>query len=192
MRNKFKLLLLDANIVIHLFKLGIWDKVVTQCDIRLAHTVVEEAHFYETDEGERVDFDLAPYVAAAQVHVFDVMPSDLVRFRRTFKALFLEQMDPGETESLAWLLANPSEPRLCSADAIVFRVLGALGLAERGISLEEILSQVPRSLDQKGLRGRLARSRTERLPTRVRAPCALRLLPRETPRRSLDNPRLFP
>jgi len=142
MAKKFELLLLDANVVIYLFKLGIWDKVVTQCDIRLARIVVEEAHFYETDEGERVDFDLAPYVAAAQVHVFDVMPSDLVRFRRTFKTLFLEQMDPGETESLAWLLANPSEPHLCSADAIVFRVLGALGLAERGISLEEVLSQI--------------------------------------------------
>ncbi len=39
--KKFRLLLLDANIVIELFGQGIWDRVIDLCDIHLARTVAE-------------------------------------------------------------------------------------------------------------------------------------------------------
>jgi hypothetical protein len=61
MTKRLSFLLLDANVVIYLFKLGIWDKLVAACDLHLARTVVQESHFYEDDHGQRHDFDLTPY-----------------------------------------------------------------------------------------------------------------------------------
>lgn len=45
--KKFRLLLLDADVVIELFRLGLWDGIVERCDVHLARIVVEdEAQFY--------------------------------------------------------------------------------------------------------------------------------------------------
>jgi hypothetical protein len=48
MMKKFKLLLLDANVVIQAFKLGLWAKLIERCDVWLAATVVQEAAFFTT------------------------------------------------------------------------------------------------------------------------------------------------
>ena len=141
--KKFRLLLLDANIVIELFRLGIWDRLVDLCEIHLARTVVDtEAHFFLDDDGDRHDFDLDAYARGGKIHVFDVAPSDLAAFLDSFDPVYFEKLDPGETESLAFLLNATLDCRLCSADKIVFRVLGSLHRGEQGISLEEILHQV--------------------------------------------------
>ena len=141
--KKFRLLLLDADVVILLFRLAIWDKVIERCDVHLAGAVLGEAHFYVDDEGERQDFDLAPYVAAGKVTRFDMLPSQLTAFLARCSPRFLEKLDAGETESLAYLLSKTDrEFAICSADKIVYRILGSLGLAHRGISLEEVLREV--------------------------------------------------
>ena len=108
--KKFSLLLLDANVVIHLFKVGIWEAVIAQCDVYLSRTVAEqEAHFYETDEGERHDFDLAPYVSDSRITIFDVGTSDLRAFKDGFGPAYFEKLDPGEAESLAFLIGLDDE-----------------------------------------------------------------------------------
>ena len=62
--KKFRLLLLDANIVIYLFEIGLWDKLIGCRDVLLSRIVAErEAQFFEDDAGERVYFDLQPYTA---------------------------------------------------------------------------------------------------------------------------------
>ena len=100
--KKFTLLLLDANIVIYLFKFGIWERVIRECDVHLAETVMGEAHFYTDDQGTRCDFDLSAYRREGTINVFSVTPSELVSLRSRFTPLYLESLDPGETESLAW------------------------------------------------------------------------------------------
>lgn len=141
--KKFRLLLLDANVVIELFRLGIWDKLVDLCEIHLARTVAErEAHFFLDENDERSDFDLSPYVEDKKICVFDVTLSDAIAFREQFHPVYFEKLDPGETESLAFLLNSGEDCRLCSGDKIVFRVLGSLSRGDQGMSLEEILYQV--------------------------------------------------
>jgi len=141
--KKFRLLLLDANVVIELFRLGIWDKLVDLCEIHLARTVAErEAHFFLDENDERSDFDLSPYVEARKICVFDVTLSDLTAFLDRFHPVYFDKLDPGETESLTFLLNSDEDYRLCSGDKIVFRVLGSLSRGDQGISLEEILHQV--------------------------------------------------
>ncbi len=83
--KRLSLLLLDANVVIYLFELGIWGKVVSLCDIHLACTVIDEARFYEDDDGVQHPFDLSGYVDSGAVAAFDVLPSQMeaVRSRTT-------------------------------------------------------------------------------------------------------------
>jgi len=142
MTKKFRLLLLDANIVIELFRQGIWERLIEVCDVHLAGTIVSsEAHFYEDDQGVRVDFDLREYCEAERISVFDVTPSALTAFRAEFDPTYLEKLDPGETESLACLMNSKDPWLICSADKIVYRVLGNLNRGEQGISLEEVLQK---------------------------------------------------
>ena len=141
--KKFRLLLLDANIVIELFRQGIWDQLIRTCDVHLARTVAEvEAHFYMDQDGERRDFDLREYAQDARIAVFDVAPSDVARFCARFGPSYMESLDPGEAESLAYLATCSETCLICSADKIVYRVLGNLNRGSQGISLEELLQQV--------------------------------------------------
>lgn len=140
--KRFRLLLLDANIVIELFRQGIWDRVVEVCDVHLSRMVAEiEAHFYEDEIGEKHYFDLTPDVEAGRITVFDVPVSGLQTFLASFDASYLERLDPGEAESLAFLLNSDDPYLICSADSIVYKVLGNLNRAEQGISLEEVLQR---------------------------------------------------
>ena len=140
--KKFRLLLLDANVVIEISRQGLWDQMVARCDIHIAQTVLDESQFYDDEEGDRHDIDLSSYVSAKTVTVVDMTPSQLEGFRAQFDPVYFEKLDPGETESLAYLLQQSGECRICSADKIVYRVLGCLGRAEQGVSLDELLGQI--------------------------------------------------
>ena len=140
--KKFRLLLLDANIVIEISRFSLWKQVIDRCDIHLARTVIEEADFYEDDDGERQPIDLSPYINAKSISVFDLNPSDLNALRNQFEPVYFEKLDPGETESLAYLLKQQDDCLICSADKIVYRVLGNIHCSEQGVSLEEVLSKI--------------------------------------------------
>ena len=77
-----------------------------------------------------------------RVTVFDLTPSQLDGFRARFDPVYFEKLDPGETASLAYLLGQSDECRICSADKIVYRVLGCLSRPGQGVSLDEILGQI--------------------------------------------------
>lgn len=141
--KKCRLLLLDANVVIELFGRGLWERVIDLCDVHLSRTVAEvEAHFYVDEKGERHDFDLQQDASAGRISVFDVTPSQVDTLRSEFDLEYAEGLDPGEAESLVRLLSS-SEPWLvCSADKIVYRVLGNLGRSDQGMSLEEVLHRI--------------------------------------------------
>jgi hypothetical protein len=140
--SKLKLLILDASDVIHLHEFGIWGKLIGLCEVHLARTVVDiEAEYFEKD-GETHPIDLADDIATDRVRVFEVSLADISRFRGQFDPLYVGELDPGETEALAYLTQSADSFRISSGDAIVYRVLGRLNLGEQGISLEEILSKV--------------------------------------------------
>jgi len=140
MTKKFPLLLLDANVVIELFRQGLWENVVGTCDVHLARTIVEaEARFFQDQAGIRRPIDLASCEGSGTVNVFDVALSELTAFTSAYDITYVDRLDPGETESLVHLLARPDPCQICSADSIVFKVLGNLARGEQGVSLEEVL-----------------------------------------------------
>jgi hypothetical protein len=140
-KTRLRLLLLDANVVIELHRLKIWGGIVDHCEIVLARTVVTESRHAEID-GRQVQIDLRPDIESVRITVVDVELARIRAFRGRFTETFLERLDPGELESLAYLVEVDKECLMSSADKIVWRTLGALRQGERGISLEEILNRV--------------------------------------------------
>ena len=140
--KRFKLLLLDANVVITLFEEGIWEAVCQECDVHLARTVLDEAQFYEDDEDCRHEIDLDPFITSETSRVVETPTEKVQVFLDLFDPSYRESLDPGEAESLAYLLESEHKFTICSADAIVFRVLGNLDHGDRGVSLEKLLSRL--------------------------------------------------
>jgi len=141
--KKLRLLLLDANVVIEISRHALWDPVVDRCEIHLARTVIDEAVYFLDDDGFQRGIDLRPYIEAGSIKVFDLVPSDLETLRSRFDPTYFEKLDPGETESLAYLLQqHEMSCMISSTDKIVYRILGNLNRAEQGISLEEILKRI--------------------------------------------------
>ena len=137
--TKSRLVLLDANIVIQLFESGIWEQLIARFDIVLAQTVVDESDHYRDDDFA-IEIELQPYIDCKQVSVLSLTPSQVNAYCDRFDSTYIEKLDPGEAESLC-LLEQDAESLICSADAIVWRVLGNLGIGERGISVEEMLAK---------------------------------------------------
>lgn len=149
-----KLCLLDANIIIHLHELGLWEMMTTRFEVYVASTVRAEALFWTDDTGEEHAITL---VTGKFVEV-SASTSESAKPKRQFPAL---QIDAGELESLAWLLSGAAdeECQVCSSDAVVFKVLGALGENFRGTSLEELLATVG---DRRRLRPQYTKAFRER------------------------------
>lgn len=76
---KFSLLLLDANVIIQLFEFGIWEQFLDCCEVHISQTIVDEAHFYEDENGEQKSIRLAEYAARLTIHNIDA--SALIQLR---------------------------------------------------------------------------------------------------------------
>ena len=134
--TRSRLILLDANVVIQILSLGIWKQVVERCDLIIAQTVIDEVQFFETPSG-REYVDWPELLAIGTVRVESLPAAEVTKYCDQFGYGYYEKLDPGEAESLA-LLGKDAESRICSADKIVWRVLGNTNAVERGISLEEV------------------------------------------------------
>lgn len=132
--------LLDADIVIDLLALDVFDHLVRGHKIFLSTSVIDEITYFKRN-GVRhtVDFrsDYVQKGFAAEVSLSkekiaklsDLLPKGL---RPTIHA--------GELESLAIMLEK-SDLIFCSCDAATIRVLPILDFSERGISAEKILKE---------------------------------------------------
>jgi len=139
--KRLRFLLLDANVVIKLFEFGLWSKAIEKCEFWIAETVIGETEFFFNAEGQNA-IDLSADIAAGRVTKFVVPADQIAKFQDQFRPDYLDRIDPGEAESLAYLMTSTDACLLCSGDSIVFRILGRMGRGEQGISLEEVLQQI--------------------------------------------------
>lgn len=137
--KRFPCLILDANIVIWLFAQGLWNAVVERCELILCQTVVDEADYFQDGTGTERAIDLQPDIASGHIKVISFSSGDVAAFRARFDPVYVQKLDDGETESLCYCLEQGEPHRLCSADAIVFKVLSLMDRSEQGVSLEEVL-----------------------------------------------------
>ena len=146
--KRFPFLLLDAGPIIKLFELGIWDDFIRKCDVTISSIVADEAQ-YASREDYDVYINLESYKEQGFIRVIDVDLPKIQIFHDQFDPLYKAVIHPGEEETLAFLFHAREDWKVCSSDGAVFRVLGLLGKAEQGISLEEVLIQIGLSRELK-------------------------------------------
>ena len=146
--------ILDANVVIKLHELQLWHRVRAKCQVHLAETVVQEVDYYEIN-AQQIWID--KQALRSECAPFSVTPEQVRCFLSQFDRSYQDRLDLGELESLVYLFSQRTAPGhllICSADSIVWQILGCLNKPDHGISLEELLKQL-------GLTKHLERQYTE-------------------------------
>jgi hypothetical protein len=139
--KKFQFLLLDTGPIIKLFELGIWDAFIAKCDVTVCRTIVDEAKWASRDI-EDVRIDLEGDERDGRIHIVDVELAVAKAFYDKFDLSYQAVLHDGEKETLAFLCGSTEEWLVCAADKAVFKILGAIGKSERGVSLEKVLSGI--------------------------------------------------
>ena len=143
--TKPKCVLVDANIVIKTYELGIWLEIISCCEIIVPSIVVHrEALFYsEKKQSIPKDIDLMKLVEKGSIKEVTATKDELEDLYRMFDRVFVEQIDDGEAEALALLKAGKTPQALfCTGDAPAIKALAMLRLGEAGISLETLLMKL--------------------------------------------------
>jgi len=132
--------LLDAGPIIELFKLVIWERFIDEYEITIARTVVQEAvHAGQCDSFDYITFPFEQAADQGQFKIVDMKRVEVEAFLKSSGIGTRYAIDPGEAETLTFLMSSSEEFFLCTADGPVFSVLGFMNKTEKGISLEEIL-----------------------------------------------------
>jgi hypothetical protein len=146
--KKFPFLLLDAGPIIKLFELNIWDAFIENRNVAISKIVMNQAK-WASQEFEDIRIDLEPYEQQGLIKIIDLEPTLVKAFYDKFNLQYKTGIHDGEKETLAFLCDSSENWLVCSADGAVFRVLGLLGKADQGISLQEILQNIGVSTSEK-------------------------------------------
>jgi hypothetical protein len=130
-----RLLLLDADVVIDLYSLGLFRKICKIYDVCLTRTVFEEARYYKKD-GEKIEIIIK---GAAIIEDIDLVI--LGKVQREAKEARLG-IDPGEATSLAYLIYTEEEITFCTCDLAAIKLISYMELEEKSISLEKALRNI--------------------------------------------------
>jgi hypothetical protein len=71
--KRYRCLLLDANVIIALFEMGLWPRFITACDVTITQTVVDEANYFVDEQGVERAIDLQPDIDAARITIVSVV-----------------------------------------------------------------------------------------------------------------------
>ena len=148
-------ILADANIIIELHNLGIWNQFTRQCQVATtAYIIKQEAIYFKSVHGH-TGIDLSKYLAEGSVIELSADAMDLAAIYDKFESTFLETIDYGEIEAIALINANKTGDALfCSGDGLAYQALAMIGKASLGISLERVFEKA-------GFKGSIHRLRHE-------------------------------
>ena len=130
-----KLLLLDADVVIDLHSLDLFEKIRKAYDICLTRNVFEEARYYKKS-GAKIGIDIK-----AVTIIDDVDLESLRKVKREAKEAKLG-IDPGESTSIAYLCQTKEEITFCSCDKAAIKLVSFMELEQKSISLEKTLRDI--------------------------------------------------
>jgi len=131
-----RLVLLDANVILEAFRLGIWDLLVTKAQVSIASTVVGEVdHYFDPVTGQKTRIDLQSYITTRKVAVEQ---GDAVRMAAVRGACerYME-LHIGEVESIA--VVADAGVKFCTADHAAAKAMALLDLSEQATSFEGVL-----------------------------------------------------
>ena len=128
-----KLLLLDADVVIDLHTLGLFDRINKGFEIQITKTVLDEASYFKSG-GARTKIDIRNRVTVIE----NVAVEHLQTVRNEAKEARLG-IDPGEMEAIACLIQEHEGLIFCTCDQAAIKLLAFMNLEERSVSIEKAL-----------------------------------------------------
>lgn len=151
--TKLRYVLLDANIIIEAYVLGIWAKLLNRTKIIVPSIVaLDEALFYSREKGGiPKPIDLPRLVDRGKIEQVTAAQSEMMAIHTHFDRVFIEGLHEGELEALA--LVKEDRVRgalLCTGDAVAIQALAMIGHSESGISMARMLLSMglQRNLDK--------------------------------------------
>lgn len=130
-----KLLLLDADIIIDLHVLDLFQNICKAYDVHVTRTVLDEAKFYRKD-GVKWPINILSKVTIIE----DIEVETLVEINAQAKNAML-QIDPGEATSIAFLVQSEKDFRLCLCDKAAITLVSFMNIEEKCISVEKALKE---------------------------------------------------
>ena len=128
-----KLLLLDADVVIDLHTLGLFDRIIKGYEIHVTKTVLDEAAYFKSG-GARTKIDIRDHVTVIE----NVAVEHLQTLRKEAKEARLG-IDPGELEAIACLIQEDEGLIFCTCDQAAIKLLSFMNLDGRAVSIEKVL-----------------------------------------------------
>ncbi|MCK4607304.1 MAG: hypothetical protein KAU35_08425 [candidate division Zixibacteria bacterium] len=153
MNGKPHLIIPDADVVIDLHALGLWDSFVEKNNVYLADTVVGEARFYPVGRMQfssdpnntyipKNPVDLTDDIDSGKITIIALNASDMIPLLQEAQKMGAhDRIHPGEEETLAAVFTTHPELTLCFKDRGAVECAVLVGLKDKCISVECALQQ---------------------------------------------------
>lgn len=128
-----KLLLLDADVIIDLHTLGLFDRIIKGYEIHVTKTVLSEASYFKSG-GTKTKIDIHDRVTIVE----NVAVEHLQTVRNEAKEARLG-IDPGELEAIAYLIQEKEGLTFCTCDQAAIKLLAFMDIDERAVSIEKTI-----------------------------------------------------
>ena len=133
-----KLWLLDADVIIKLLEIDIFDKLAGLHSLHVASTVVDEVKYFRRS-GQKFQVDFRQqYIESGRVVESTASVEKIQEILSRLPPLRQKSIHAGEIESLA-ILIEQQDLILCTFDAAAIRTLPFLDVTNRAISAEHLL-----------------------------------------------------
>jgi hypothetical protein len=143
MTKKLTQLLVDAVVVIDAHEKKYWEHLCASYEIFLPSTIIEEELLYFTSDKGRQSFEIAKLISQGKVTRIDAEINHSIELFKKISSDFRSSLHAGELEALA-ILMSKDFPHLffTTADRAAIKALGVLSLSRKGLSVEELLSNL--------------------------------------------------
>ncbi len=133
-----KLWLLDADVIIDLLSLSLFDKLIKNHTVFAGSTVIGEVKsFKRSNVSQSIDLR-QKYIENGLIRELSASIEEIKKVLSKLPKNNRDAIHPGELESLA-ILIREHDLIFCSCDATAIRTLPTLSLTDRGISVEKLL-----------------------------------------------------
>lgn len=140
-QSKRKLIILDANVIIHAHELGVWTHLVNQFDVHVVGVVVDdEARYFKSDTGVKTDIKIKDDLAIGKIKRLDPELAHTQKIFKEYKEIFIKGLDPGERDAITLLNSGSFDKHLfCSGDKSAIKAVAIINKTFNVISFEKLL-----------------------------------------------------
>ena len=137
-----RLLIADADVIIRLHELELWEKVVEHYKVCVAKTVAEkEVKYYDRRIGGILDRRSINLTLDPRIEIVEPEATSLMIFQNKLDVLDRKSIEIGELETLAATLERLDDGvQACLIDEFAIKCAVLAGLGERCISVETALA----------------------------------------------------